>query len=329
MKTRLSQWVTRASAIVFCAALGSLFSAGAAAQAWPSRPITVIYPFGTSAAEVFVRAIASEAGKSIGQPLLVENRPGAGGRVGVTAIVNGKPDGYMIGIATTSVLAYQPLTSPTFKIEPVRNYTPITQFYNLKLFLFAGTKVPFRDVKGLIEYAKANPGKLNMGTTGNASTGHFGAEMLNSLAGIKIVSIPYKGEVDMTTAALSGDIHLFLNSGGPKPHVDAARLQVIATTGDTRSTLFPDRPTMRESGLDYVLMQWMGVVAPPGLPSEIADKLNLAVRAALKEPAVMKAGELAGVDPVLDSTPEGFTSLIRSELKALEPVVKQTGIVTD
>ncbi|MSP96435.1 MAG: tripartite tricarboxylate transporter substrate binding protein [Betaproteobacteria bacterium] len=311
------------------ALVGATLSFGALAQAWPSRPITWLYPFGESAATVWVRGIASEMSKSLGQPVLIENRPGAGGRVGMNALIIGKPDGYLISIAIPSMLAYQPLTSPTFKIEPVKNYTPVTQIYHLKMTLYAGAKVPFNDVKGMLDYARGNPGKLNFGSTGNGSTGHFAVEMINTKAGVKITHIPYKGEGDQVAAALAGDIQLFLTSSGPKPQVDAGRLQVLATSGETRSKSYPDRPTMRETGLDLVILQWMGVVAPPGLPADIANKLNSAIRAAMKEPAVMKAADTAGVEPLFDSSPEAFLALIRSDLKTLEPIVKQTGIVTE
>ena len=316
---------------VACTALllGAGLSFGALAQAWPSRPITWLYPFGESAATAFVRTIASELSKSLGQPVLVENRPGAGGRIGMTALVAGKPDGHVIAAATTAMLTYQPLTSASFKIEPVRNYAPVTQLYNLNLIIYGSTKVPYNDVKGLMAYARANPGKLNFGSTGIGSAGHFAVEVLNVKAGVNIVHVPYKGEGEQTAAAINGDLHLFITTGGPKPNVDAGRLQVIATAGDSRSKLFPDKPTVREQGVDFSIAQWMGVVAPAGLPADIANRLGLAIRNAMKEPAVMKAAEVAGVEPTFDSSPEAFNTLIRGELKALEPVLKATGIVTE
>lgn len=311
------------------AVVGLSLSPAAQAQAWPSRPIVWLYPFGESAATAWVRTIANEMSKSLGQPVLVENRPGAGGRVGMTQLMNGKPDGYMISIAIPATLVYQPLTSPTFKIEPVKNYTPITQIYVLKLPLFASVKVPFTDVKGMLDFARANPGKLNFGSTGNGGTGHVAVELINAKAGVKITHIPYKGEGEQVSGTLSGDIQLFVASAGPKVHVDAGRMQVLATTGNTRSKTFPDKPTLRESGLDVSLEQWMGVVAPPGLPADIANRINLAIRAAMKDPAVMKAAETAGVEPMFDSSPEAFLAVIRNDFKVLEPVVRQTGMVTE
>ena len=193
----------RSRAVHACATalVGLALAPAAQAQAWPSRPITWLYPFGESAATAWVRTIASEMSKSLGQPVLVENRPGAGGRVGMTQLMNGKPDGYLISIAIPATLVYQPLTSPTFKIEPVKNYTPIMQIYILKLPLFASVKVPFTDVKGMLEFARANPGKLNFGSTGNGGTGHVAVELINAKAGVKITHIPYKGEGEQVALA--------------------------------------------------------------------------------------------------------------------------------
>jgi len=304
-------------------------SAGVAAQAWPNRPITWMYPFGESAATAWVRTLAQEMSKTLGQPVVVENKPGMGGRIGLTQALAAKPDGYMISIAVPSMVAYQPLTSPTFKIEPGKSYTAITQIYNLKLNLYGSNKVPYNDIKGLVAYAKANPGKLNYGSTGVASTGHFAGELLSRGAGIQMVHVPYKGEGDQTAAAIAGDLHLFITSAGPKPNVEAGRIQVLGTTGDTRSKVFPNIPTAKEQGVDFVMTQWMGVVAPAGLPADIVNRLNQAITAAMKEPAPMKASEVAGVEPTPGVSPDAFAALIRADMKALEPVVKASGIVTD
>jgi tripartite-type tricarboxylate transporter receptor subunit TctC len=304
-------------------------SAGAAAQAWPSRPITWLYPFGESAATGWVRTLAQEMSKTLGQSVLVENKPGMGGRIGMNQLMAAKPDGYTISIVVPSMVAYQPLTSPTFKIEPGKSYTAITQIYNLKLNLYGSNKVPYNDIKGLVAYAKANPGKLNYGSTGVASTGHFAGELLSRGAGIQMVHVPYKGEGDQTAAAIAGDLHLYITSAGPKPNVDAGRIQVLGTTGETRSKVFPNTPTAKEQGVDFVMTQWMGVVAPPGLPADITSRLNQAITAAMKEAAPMKASEVAGVEPTPNVSPDAFAALIRADMKALEPVVKATGIVTD
>ena len=304
-------------------------SAAASAQAWPSRPITWMYPFGESAATAWVRTLAQEMSKTLGQPVLVENKPGMGGRIGLQQVLAAKPDGYMISIAVPAMLAYQPLTSPTFKIEPGKSYTAITQLYTLKLNLYGSNKLPYTDLKGLIAYAKANPGKLNFGSTGTASTGHFAMEMINRAAGVQMVHVPYKGEGDQVAAAISGDLHLFITSAGPKTNVDAGRIAVFATTGDTRSKVFPNIPTAKEQGIDFVMTQWMGVVAPAGLPADIVNRLNQAITAAMKEPQPMKAADVAGVEPTPGVSPDGFANLVRADLKSLEPIVKATGIVTE
>jgi tripartite-type tricarboxylate transporter receptor subunit TctC len=303
--------------------------ASVCAQAWPSRTITWMYPFGESAATAWVRTLAQEMSKSLGQAVVVENRPGMGGRIGFQQVMAAKPDGYMISIVVPSMVAYQPLTSPTFKIEPGKSYTPITQIYNLKLNLYGSNKLPYKDLAGLVAYAKANPGKLNFGSTGTASTGHFAMEMINRAAGVQMVHVPYKGEGDQTAAAIAGDLHMFITSAGPKSNVEAGRIAVFATTGDTRSKVFPNVPTAKEQGVDFVMTQWMGIAAPAGLPADIVARLNQAITAAMKEPQPVKAAEVAGVEPTPGVSPDAFAALVRADLKALEPIVKATGIVTD
>lgn len=320
---------TRIAATLASALLGATLSAGALAQAWPSRPILWLYPFGESAATGWVRTLAQEMSKTLGQSVLVENKPGMGGRIGMNQLMAAKPDGYTISIVVPSMVAYQPLTSPTFKIEPGKSYTAITQIYNLKLNLYGSNKVPYNDIKGLVAFAKANPGKLNYGSTGTASTGHFAGELLSRGAGIQMVHVPYKGEGDQTAAAIAGDLHLYITSGGPKTSVEAGRIQVLGTTGDTRSKTFPNIPTAKEQGVDFVMTQWMGVVGPPGLPADIISRLSQAITAAMKEASPIKASEIAGVEPTPSVSPEAFAALIRADMKALEPVVKATGIVTD
>lgn len=314
-------------AAVALAAAAAAFSFGATAQPYPSRTVTLIYPFGTSNAEVWMRQVAGEMQGILGQPMVVENRPGAGGRLGLQAMTTGKPDGYQLSIATTSMLVYSPLTSETFKPEPVKDYAPLTQVYNLNLGWWANANAPFKDAKGLVAYAKANPGKLNFGSTGVGSTGHFALELLNVIAGTQITHIPYKGEAQLIQATFAGEIHLFFTSGG-KQYADAGKLQVIASSGNTRWKLFPERPTMKESGVDVVITQWMGVVAPPGTPADILNKLAGAFSTAMKAPHVMKLSDGFGAETVHDSSPEKFTALVRSELKVLEPIVRKTGIKT-
>ena len=320
---------TRIAATLVATLFGATLSAGALAQAWPSRPILWLYPFGESAATGWVRTLAQEMSKTLGQSVLVENKPGMGGRIGMNQLMAAKPDGYTISIVVPSMVAYQPLTSPTFKIEPGKSYAAITQIYNLKLNLYGSNKVPYNDIKGLVAFAKANPGKLNYGSTGTASTGHFAGELLSRGAGIQMVHVPYKGEGDQTAAAIAGDLHLYITSGGPKTSVEAGRIQVLGTTGDTRSKTFPNIPTAKEQGVDFVMTQWMGVVGPPGLPADIISRLSQAITAAMKEPSPVKASEIAGVEPTPNVSPEAFAALIRADMKALEPVVKATGIVTD
>jgi tripartite-type tricarboxylate transporter receptor subunit TctC len=311
--------------------VAGLMTVDATAQTFPARPITLIFPFSPgSAGDLFTRALASEGSRTLGQPIVVENRPGAGGRTGMNAIVSGQGDGYLLSFANLGMCVIQPLASTSFKLEPGKDYTPVLLVFEGSQAVYANPSVPFRDLKGLIAYAKANPGKLNSGSSGSLGTGHLALELLKAQAGIDVQHVAYKGEPQSIAAAVGGEIQLLISPGGPKPQVDAGRLVVIATTGENRWDTYPDRPTLREAGLpDYSFSIWGGVVAPPGTPAETVAKLNAAFSAALKSADARKGLNALGAAAPADTSAERFAAVIRSDLKRLAPVIAGTGLKAD
>jgi tripartite-type tricarboxylate transporter receptor subunit TctC len=313
------------------AALLSLVASNAAAQAYPSRQITLIYPYAPgSAADAAWRTVTQEAGKQIGQSIIFENRPGAGGRIGLEAGIKGAKDGYTLGIANNALLIVLPEIDQTLKVEPGKDFTPIVLGNETFLVVASPSSVPFKDVRGLIAYAKANPGKLNGATSGAGSGGHLGLEMLKTMAGIDIVAVHYKGEAPAVTALVAGEVQIFLSAAAAKPHMESGKLIGYATTGRQRWSLFPNLPTVAESSTlkDFNVASWLGVIGPSDLPREVVAKVNQAFNASLNNTEVREKLAAAGW-AVKGGTPEQFTSLIRADRELLRPVIKAANIKLD
>jgi tripartite-type tricarboxylate transporter receptor subunit TctC len=309
---------------------GLLFSAIAAAQAYPARAITFVYPYPPgSASDNAFRSIVQEASKRIGQPLVYENRSGAGGRIGLDAVLKAPADGYTIGMFNNVLGVSQPLIDPRLQIEPVKDYTPIVLAVESYLLMVIRSGEPYRDLKGLLDYAKGNPGKLNMSTPATGSGAHLVLALLTARTGVNIVNIPYKGTAPATQAILSGEVNLTLTDSTVKPFVDNGRLLAIATTGAQRWASFPNVQTFEEQGLKGVAYSsWSGVVGPPGMPRPVMDRLNRAFVEALGTAEVRGRLEVAGL-AARGGTPEDLGALIKAELAQWRPVIAAAGIKAD
>ena len=322
MKAR-AKW--QLAVLTACLAAGT-----AAAQGYPTRPVTLINPYAAGGiTDVAFRTIAAEAAKSLGQTILVENRTGAGGKIGANAIVAAAKDGYTVGIFNSGIGTNLPLMDPTFKMEPVRDYVPITRAIETYVVLVASPSAPYRDVKGLIDYARANPGKLDIGSAGVGTTGHLSLALLNSLAKLNLTHVPYKGETPMVTDVMGGQIPLGFISATVKPHVDAGKVIGIAVSGGQRWSVFPNLPSFQETGLNgFAASAWQGIVGPVGIPAEAVSRINRVVGTALQDAAVRKRLDELGLS-VGASTPEEFTVFIRRELEVWGPVVRAANIKMD
>jgi tripartite-type tricarboxylate transporter receptor subunit TctC len=307
----------------------ALLAGGAWAQPYPSRPITMIYPFPPAGSPVAFNALFQEASKGLGQPIVVDYKPGAGNRFGVTEIQKAKPDGYTLGAATDSVLAVLPLTSSTFKAEAGRDYLPLMQMIEYYFVITAHPSVSFRNFQGLVAYARANPGKLNFAGTEPGGVRHFLLERIQAATGIQMTNVPYKGDAASLTDRLSGIVEIGISAAGFKPHIDTGKLVALASTGPTRMQEFPDLPTLEESGYKgFTLTSWFGLVAPAGRPPEIMTRLNAALNTGLKSPEVIRLLAQQGFQPV-GGSPEAFAQKIRADLAANAPVVQKLGLKFD
>ncbi len=300
------------------------------AQPYPNRPITLIWPFnaGNPSGEA-MRVLAEETGKILGRPMVTEFRGGAGARLGVQALLKAPPDGYLLALGMGGTYTLLPLGSTTFKIEPLRDYTPIMIASESYSALTGHPSLPFRDLKGLIAYAKVNPDKLTYGSAGVGSDVHIQMERLMTEIGIQMTHIPYKGSAAALPDRLSGRLSFYLAGLDTAPLVNSGQLIAIATTGPRRASVFPNTPTLDESGAPgLVLKFWSGISGPPGMPQELVARLNAAFTEAFKSPTVLKAME-AGGWAVISSSPDAMTSRIKSELELLAPLVRKLNLSFD
>lgn len=318
------------SALFVLAAVLSFFAieAAIAQEGYPSRPIRMLMPFGVGGTvDIMTRPLAAKLHEQLKQPVIVDNRPSAGGIVAAELAANATPDGHTLFLATSSALFVAPAYYKRVNYDPVRDFAPISLIARQPLLIVANNALPFRDVKGLVAYAKERPGKLNYGTVGAGSTNHFTAELLSHAAGIKMVQIPYKSGAQGIAAAMSGEVQLvFTQPNTGLPHVKAGRVNAIATTGEKRHPLYPDVGTLVEAGYkDLAITGYYTVVGPAKLPRPIVQRLNSEISRAMNTPEVGDVLRSQGTEPVT-STPEELATLMKQESARWKRAAEVTGI---
>src|SRR4051812_15513782 len=272
-------------------ALLALCCSQALAQGYPSRPVTLVIPFPPGGSTDIIGRIAADGmSRELGQPFVVDNRGGAGGAIGAKAIADGNPDGYTLGIATISTHVVNPIVQRDLRYDPLKDFTFISQIAAVPNSMTVHPSVPARNMAEFIEYARANPGKLNYGTPGVGSLGHLIGETFKHAAKVDLVHVPYKGAGPALNDALGGQIQvLFDNLPSSLPHIQAGKLRALAVASERRVPVLPDIPTYAELGLEAVNdPSWFGLIAPPRLPSDITRKVHAALLGALKQPEVHK-----------------------------------------
>ena len=303
---------------------------GAEAQAWPNRPITMYVPFAAGGpSDMFGRILARGLSAELGQQVVVENKGGMGGLVGVAAIAKAVPDGYTIGMNATGPSAIAPFMVPNMPFED-KDLVLLTPIALVQMIVAVSSRLPVNSVPELIAYAKANPGKVNYGSSGPGGISHLAAELFRSAAGIDIVHVPYRGAAPAVQDLLAGQVQMVvLDVGVLLPHIRSGAIKALAATSKTRSALLPDVPTTAEVGLPTVLSDnWYGLAAPAGVPKAVLDRIHAAAVAVLKtkeatEP-MMEQG--AVIRPM---TPAEFTDFVRLEREKWGPVVKASGAKMD
>jgi tripartite-type tricarboxylate transporter receptor subunit TctC len=305
-----------------------LLAAFAHAQDYPTRPVRWISPWPPGGAnDVFSRAIAQELTKSLGQPVVVENRPGAAGTIGSDAAAKAAGDGYTVVMGSSPTHAIAPSVYPNLPYDPLRDFATVTLVAVVPNVLVVHPSVPARSVAELVAYAKANPGKLNFSSTGNGTSQHLSGELFRTLTGIDIVHVPYKGTAPALTELLAGQVQMaFENLPSMLPHIQSGKLRALAVTPARRSNAVPDLPTVAEAGVPgYEASVWFGVFATAGTPKPIVERLHGDIMKALSTPELKERMAKLGAE-VVGLGPDEFAKYLRQEIPKWADVVKRAGV---
>jgi tripartite-type tricarboxylate transporter receptor subunit TctC len=315
--------------LVFAAALAaSLIPAAVLGQAYPSKPIRLIVPFAAGGGNDNVaRLVGKRLSDSLGQQLVIDNRPGAGGVLGAELAAKAAPDGYTLFLGGVASHAVNPNLNDRLPYDPIRDFAPVVLLASAPLVLVVHPSVPADSVKAFVALARSKPGQLNYASNGNGSSSHLAAVMFDSMTGVDMVHVPYKGLSPALADLLSGRVQVMFSSVvAILPHIKAEKLRGLAVTGSRRLPSMPNLPTIAESGLPgYEASSWYGVLAPAGTPREIVARLNSELVKVLDQPEVRGSLLAEGAEPI-GGTPEQFAAHIRSEKERLGKLIREAKI---
>jgi tripartite-type tricarboxylate transporter receptor subunit TctC len=316
---------------LFAFAVALLLPVAGAAQNYPGKPIRLICPFPPAGAvDIASRATAYELSRILGQPVAVENKPGAGGNLGGAEAARSAPDGYTLFMTTSGIQAINPALYTKMPFDPNKDLVPVAALVSLNNVLVVHPSVPARTVQDVIALAKKDPGKWTYASSGNGTSIHMSGAMFTQLTGTDILHIPYKGSGPAVTDLLAGQVNMmFDNIPSSLPHIRAGKLRALATTGAKRDPALPDLPTLAEAGVPgYESGVWFGLSVPAGTPREIIVKLNAAALQAAKAPGFVKRMTDLGYN-LIPSAPEEMAAMLKAELARWAPIVKSSGAKID
>ena len=302
--------------------------AAALAQAWPAKPIRIVVPFSPGGiADNSARTIADKLGARLGQPVVVENRPGAAGNIGAELVAKSPPDGYTLLLGYDGTIVVNPHVYAKTGFDVLRDFAPVTKLGDAGVIVVAHPSVPAKDLRELIALAKAKPGSFSYGSAGTGSSAHLACEMLSQRTGTGLVHVPYKGGGQAIADAVGGQIPLVCTAvAGSQQFMKTGRLKGLGLSSAHRAAGAPDVPTFIESGLpDFVVDSWVGILAPANTPRTIVDRLQAEIAVVLKMPEVRERYSVLGIEPV-GNKPDEYAAQIRADLARWGPVVKQANI---
>ena len=321
------KFACKLSAAVLAAAAFIAPGAASAQEAYPNKPIHMILPFPPGGVtDLLARALGEKLSTRMGQPVVVENKPGAGTMLASEYVARAKPDGYTILMAASS-LSTAPLIYDKAPYDAIKSFAPVTQVASVVHVLEVSPKLPVTNLKELIAYAKANPGKLSYASTGTGTSTHLEGELLKSMAGIDMVHVPYKGSGPALNDLVGGQLGVMIDAlGSSGPFIKAGKLRPLGVTTAKRSASIPELPTLSESGVPgYEAMPWLGLVAPAGTPPEVVDRLYKETAKVLEEPAIKERFKGWGLD-IIGNTPAEFSSFIKRDIDQWSRVIKSANI---
>jgi tripartite-type tricarboxylate transporter receptor subunit TctC len=313
------------------ALLACALAFAAQAQSWPSKPIKMVVPFSAGGStDTVARIIGEKLTPRLGQPVVVENKAGAGGSLGSDFVAKSPPDGYTYLVGTSSTMAIAPWVYTKLPYNPTRDLTPVTLLGTADIIVVVHSSMPIRNTAQLLAYARATPGKLTFASGGNGSISHLLGEYFKSMAKVDMLHVPYKGDAGMVTDMLGGQVNMaFGTAVAWLPHVKSGKVAAVAVTNPKRSTTLTDLPTLNESGVPgYEAVQWFGIAAPTGTPPEIVARMHAEIKAVLAMPEVQKRFTELGFD-VVGNTPAEFGQFLRDENAKWKKIAEIAGTKLD
>src|SRR5918999_2022972 len=310
--------------------LALFFNLAQAQEAWPQRPIRFILPFPPGGGtDILGRLIAERLSANLGQPVVTENRGGAGGNVGAEAAARSASDGYTIVLVAPS-LAISPSLYSKLNYDPVKDFAPISLVATVPNVMITQASLPVQSLQDFIAFARSKPGALNFGSGGAGTSNHLAGELFNIVTGVKLVHVPYKGVNLAMQDVLAGNVHLvFIGIPAAAPHIKAGKLRALAIVAPQRSQALPEVPTVAEAGLrDFEVTTWYGVLAPAGTPRPIVTRLNSELVKVMHSPELKERLAATGTEP-LTSTPDEFAAYIKREIAKWGEVVRKAGVKAD
>ena len=315
----------------FLLAVLSYATLAASVDAWPTRPVRIVAPFpAASSVDVTLRMLQPHVSERLGQPIVIDNRSGASGAIGVEVVQRATPDGYTMLLGTASTHALAKVLNPRLAYDPQRDFLPVTLIGSLPYAMSVHPGVPAKNLHELIQLARAKPGEIRYTSVGNASLAHLAGELLSMMAQVKLTHVPYKSSAASVIDVVAGRVELQIGSTVPAiPHIRAGRLRALATTGAARLPALPEVPTVKELGFPgYEVALWMALFVPAGTPQTIVERANREFVSVLKKPEVHDGLIAQGVTPQ-PTTPAGLAAHIAAEIAKWDRVVKTSGIKTD
>ena len=299
---------------------------------YPNKPIKFVVPYPAGAGnDLLARLLGQKMSENFKQPVIVENRPGAAGNIGLDYVARAQPDGYTIAIADTGPLAINTTLYPKLTYQPLKDLSAIASLVTFQYLLVINPSLPIDSVSQLIEYAKAQPGKLNYASVGNGSVVHLATELFKTKAAINLTHVPYKASPEALQSVMAGETQImFVNVQASAPLLKAGKLRALAIVDAARSASFPELKTMAEAGVsDYSFKAWFGIVAPAKVPLPIVQTLNQEFNRLLQLPEVQERFKTMGGIQVLSGSPQEFSDLIKADTESWGNLVRQTGATVE